>query len=559
MPTHRTLARAFALAALLVALLAACNRTTPPIAPADAARSLPPPARPTDVIALAHFGQPQATVSSVGTLLGTPVPFQIALAVLGFDSTLLSASDLTQPIDVVMTGSGEQPDVLVVFTPAALSSFRATLSGRYRFVPMSGVGDRLDPRTGTASGLRCAVVGVPGDVPSRIVCATRLEALDHAARFAAYESQRRAGEHADAIVDVDGAGARAAFLSSVQRSLQDTTQDLAQTAADERRRHTAPPAFGDPEAVIAIANGFVRAFPAIASDLGSVRARATFDRDAIDLDVHLAIDAAGRSGLSTDALARAGVTTTPPLASSLAADSFAVVTSRTDATARVHALDDGIDALLQILGARVTDASGAHNDLAALVAQSGESLAIGAVREPEGGVEVTALLDQRDHGAAARAALSVIARSRWLRALRFGDLAPEVAFANGVLTLRAPAARSRPAVADAGAPARLPELAVAVAGDALALVVGTHTPSSIAALAARAGGPMPSVFAHAPAGSAQIAVDLAAAAGLGGAHSILTGAYGVARDGAALDGHLQLAVPLDALRVVRSAGAPPRR
>jgi hypothetical protein len=542
-----------------VLALGGCNPPTPPRANRDAGHALPAPERPGDLVAVAHFGSPQATVTAAGNVLGTAIPFQIALAVLGFDSTVLAASDLTQPIDLAVVGSGEHPDLLVSLTPGALSAFRPTLSGRYRFTPMPDVGERLDARSGTGEGLHCAVVGVPGPLAARIVCATRVEALAHAARFLAFESQRRAAEHTDLVVDASGPAARALVVSNVEPPLEDLVRSLAETAADARRHHVEAPALGDPEAVVAIANGAVHTIPRIADDLGDLSLRAQFDPGALDVDVRLGIAANGRSPLASDARARLDAATAHPLAASLASDSFAALASRCDPHARVTALDDAIDAALQVLGPRVSDSTAARSDLQALVGASDDALAVGVVREADGGNEVTILVGQSDGGTSARGALAALARARWLHGLHLGDAALDVSFANGVLSVRVPA---RPAALsrDAGTPETSAprELAITVAGTTLALVLGSTARGSLSALAARAGGPAPGLLAHATAASLMFAVDLAAAAGLSGTRPIVSGAYDVSRNPSGLEAHLQLALPLDAMRVLRASRPAPR-
>ena len=219
---------------------------------------LPAPTRPTDVLVSAHFGQPNATVESLGQIMGQSIPAPLLLALgLGVDSTIISASDLTQPMDMFLIGTAEHPELVFVFTPTPAAQFRSTLTNRFRLVRAENLGERLDPQNAAPNappprGTRCAIVGVPGPNPQRLVCANRLSGLERAGRFAAYESQRLAAEHRDLAIDVDGATVREALTPLLTRAIDENSQALAASAADERRRHDRAPDLGDPEAAFAI-------------------------------------------------------------------------------------------------------------------------------------------------------------------------------------------------------------------------------------------------------------------------------------------------------------------
>ncbi|MEI8254730.1 MAG: tetratricopeptide repeat protein, partial [Deltaproteobacteria bacterium] len=273
--------RALALTFTVSSALACGHRAA--TRPDVTAAVLPPPVRPNDVLLSAHFGQPRATVDALSTLTGSRIPFELGLALaLGVDGTVMAASDTTRPIDLFVTGTPQHPDVVFVFTPATASQFRSTLSNRFRLVRVETLGERLDPQNqparAPARGTRCAIVGVPGPLPARIVCASRLEALEHAGRFAAYESQRLADTRGDMAIDVDGATARAALAPLATRAIDENNQALAATAAEERRRHDHAPDLGDPEAAL---HRYRRAMTA---DPRSDRARLGAARSLIALD-----------------------------------------------------------------------------------------------------------------------------------------------------------------------------------------------------------------------------------------------------------------------------------
>ncbi len=569
-------ARALGLS-LTVALFACGHRT--PARPDVAAAVLPPPPRPSDVLLSAHFGQPRATVDALSALTGQRIPFELGLALaLGVDGTVMAASDTTRPIDLLVTGTIEHPDVVFVFTPATASQFRSTLSNRFRLVRVETLGERLDPLNQpprvAPRGTRCAVVGVPGPLPARIVCANRLEALEHAGRFAAYESQRLADTRGDVMLDVDGATARSALGPLATRAIDENNQALAATAADERRRHARAPDLGDPEAALNILASGARSLVRELDDVQHVTLRGSVTGEAVTLETDLTLDAQGHAMITADALSRVGIDTSHPLASRLPPDAFAAFATRSradDRASQVHAITS---ALVAILGSRVADPAAALRELDGLFAQVGEETAVGVAHEPEGGFEFSAVFSQRDDGTAARGSLAALARTPWLRAARFGDTGLTVTFANNVLTLRPQESRTtpppaRPAsatpTADAGAaptspPAPPPAVAITVVGNALVVVVGGHLDAALAALAARGNGPAPAVLGSSQ-GSAVAGIDLAGLVRTASAdeHPVVRATYSAERNGASVVGHGRLVLPPAMIRgALRGALQPTR-
>jgi hypothetical protein len=530
-------------------LLAACSHPQPASSPADAAaRPLPPPERPTDVLLDAHFGQPRVTARNL--LGGRARLFELGLAFqLGIPSAVISAVDLARPMDVVMAGPVESPHVVWVFTPGPLNTLRSTLAAQFRFTPVAGLGERLDPRRGDARGVaRCAVVGVPGPVPVRIACARTTDALSHAARYAAYLSQQRADARDDALVEVDVATARATLIPRLQRTLTDAARRLAASAAEERRSHARPPDLGDPEALVAMLGRFARDLPAQTADVRRLTLRASVTPEQVALDTEADLDPAGRSSLARDTLARVGAGGDHPLASRLAPDSAVLLASRATPAEHAALVTGMLDAVLEVLGERVPDRAAARQDLAALVARVGDGIVLGTARDAQGGLEQTAIFALTDGGAEARAVLARLPRAAWLRGLRLGDAAVSVQARNQVLLLRLPPAptRSEARGADAGTPA-VPAppraVALAVVGDALVVVAGSRPEAALAAVGPRASGPSPAVLAQAPAAPLVFAADVGALRGAPVGREVVSVTYGAAREGELLVGRGRLAVP----------------
>jgi hypothetical protein len=535
------------IAVLTVGLaLGACGRSSSSTAPAaarDAAPPAPPPpARPAGLLLEAHFGQPRATATALGQLMGSRLPLELGLALsLGISSTVLSAADLTRPLDVVVAGTAEQPHVVWVFTPGAQNLLRSTLAARYRLTPVPGLGDQLEPRTPGAARSReahCALVHVPGPA-ERIVCSQQPEGLAYAGRYAAYAAQQRAEETGDGWMELDGAAARTVLWPRVRRSVEALAQELAGSAATARREHVRPPDFGDPEAVVAMVQRFAGDLDAQMADVTRLTVRATVGEQ-LTLESTLALDARGHSALVHDALARVGTGSGHPLARRLAPDSFALFASHATPEAHAALLTWASEALLQVLGARVPNAAAARADLAALFARVGDGVVLGHARAQGDQDEQTVIFSLTDDGTEARAALTRLARAPWLRGLRVGDAAVNVSSRNHSLLLRlqpASGARTRGAVETA------PALALAVVDNALVLVTGAHPETTLAALGPRAEGPAPSLLAQMPEGALAGALDLGAVRGAPGERAVVSFVYGATREGEQVIGRGRITVP----------------
>jgi hypothetical protein len=518
------------------------------------------------VLVSAHFGQPRATVATLGQIVGTQIPFELGLALLlGVEGMVFVASDTAQPIDVFVTGTVDHPDLVYVLTPQPAERFRSTLSNRFRLVRQEGLGERLDPQNAgpraNVRGTRCAIVGVPGALPQRLVCANRLEALEHAGRFAAYESQRLHDEHGDLLVDVDGATARNTLTPVLTRAIDENTQSLAANAAEERRRHDREPDLGDPEAALSGLAGMARSAVRELDDVRHLTVRGAVAADGVTVESDLTLDANGHGMLVRDANSRVGVDPSHPLVNRLAPDSLAAFSTRTQTQDRAALVDSVVQSVVGVLGSRIGDPDVARRDVNALFAQLGDETDLGVAREPEGGFEVTAAFAQRDDGSAARAALANLARAPWLRAARFGDVGVTVSFAHDVLTLRTqetrhaanPRAGSRVAPVAAGTETAAPEpprtVALSVVGNVLVAVIGTHVDTTLAAIASRASGPAPAVL-NGTRGSFVGAVDLGPM--LSGMaddeHPIARFDYAAERRGDDLVGHGRVVVPPSVVR-----------
>ncbi len=557
MRTVRSLIVGLVLAPSLLATCT-CSRPTPPIT--DAAtrteRTLPPPARPVDVLAEAHFGHPRSTVERLGRLVGMRVPLDLGLALgLGVDSSVLSAGDTHRPIDVIVTGTAERQDMLLVFTPASNSQLRPTLSGRFRFTPVAGLGERLDPRDAHRDQrLHCAVVSVTGTIDRRIVCTERAEALTHAGRWAAFRSAERADDTHDMTFETDPATTRRVMLPQLRHALDDFTRSASTEASRERRQHDRPPDFGDPEAVIGIVQELARDLETNSGDLRGIRGTATVETGRVVVDMDLAVDPEGRSSVARDARGRLRAGNDTSIAARIPTDAFMSAVSNTDPAARVSTLHGFADGLVRVLGARLANPEVVQNDLHELFAHAGSGAAIGAVRQEGGGFETYGVLSQTDGGVAARATLARIARSPWLRALQFGTSRPIVTFQNQQLVLRL-SEPPRPRLPGGITPPQDPPTValVTVDRDALVFVSGRDPVHAFAAVSARSSGPSPSVFQAAAQAPLVFAVDLAR---LASSHATEAApvqiTYSAAREGADVRARVRVVASGAALSAIRA-------
>lgn len=540
-----------ALALGLVTLLLGCSRSAVRTHAPETSTALPPPQRPEDVLAEVHFGQPRASVTTLGTMLGTRLPFELGLSLaLGIDSTILAATDTSKPMDVVILGRERPTDALLVLTPGASNTLRNTLSARYRLTPIAGLGERLDPRTPQGRrnhGPHCAIIGVQSTIPSRIVCANRFEALARAGRYAAHLSQRRADDSTDALVEIDGSVARTALLPTLRRAIEDLARGLAQSAAEQRRVHTRPPDFGDPEALVAMLTRFARNLDTHTEDIRNITARTTIAPERAILEIDVSLDAQGHSVLVRDALARTERTGEHPLASRIPPDSFAVVASYASADRHATLVRGTIDSVIEVLGHRIPDPSAARRDLETLFAHIGQAVVIGTAREPTGGIEQTALFALTDRGTETRTALARLAQATWLRSMRLGESPLVVTWRNGTLSLRLDTPRTRHArraVDSEMQPTASPRsLAISIVGDTLALIIGSRPEASLSALTLRNDGPVMPLLAQVPGASFVAAIDLAALQRRTGESAVLHLTYGASRHENRLISHGQLVLP----------------
>ena len=536
------------------------SSASPDVAP----RALPPPPTPTDVLLTAHFGQPRTTVDALSQVVGSRIPFELGLAlVLGVDSTVLAASDTSQPIDFLVTGTAEHPEVVFALTPGPANQFRSTLGNRFRLVRVETLGERLDPQNagaGAVRGTRCAIVGVPGPVPSRIVCSSHLESLERVGRYAAYQSQRLSGDHHDVIADVDGATARTAIVPMLQHAIDENTQSLAASAADERRRHDRAPDLGDPEAALGTFTTLARSLVHELDDVQHLTMRASVAAEAVTVESDLTLDAHGHGMFAGDALSRVGVDLAHPLAMRLPTDAFAAFASHTQHVDRNALVDAVASSVIGVVGTRVADPEAARRDVDALFAQLGDETAASISHEPDGGFEVTALFTQRDDGTAARAALATLAAAPWLRNAHFGDTGIRVALAQDVLTLRAIEAHAAPhahapAATDAGTSPSAPEaprvVSISVSGNVLAIVVGAQSrvpAAEVVSPAALTG----------TTGSFVAGADLSGLVNGGGAdeRAVLHASYSAERTGERVVGHAQMVLPPAMIRSAMHGALP---
>ena len=408
------------------ACVVACRHAGSPATSDAAVHLLPPPTRPSNVFAEVHLGQPRATADSAGQIMGTHLPLELGLAVgLGVDSTVLSAVDTSRPIDAVFVGTGSRPEMLVVLTPSDESQMRTVLQTRYRFVPVEGLGDQLEQISGRSQALRCALVAVPGLPSSRVVCASRAGALEHAGRYAAYESAAHANDHNDLVLDADGSAARTALLPIVQQMLDSAGRSLQASASDPQAIHTPTPSYGDPHALAALVSAFSQAVASASAELRHFTLRGSVRGSDMMMESDIDLDAAGHSAVTRDALSRIGIPTTHALASLLPPDAAIALASHAVGPDRGQMIDAALDEVLTVFGSRVSDMATARTDLRAMFAQVGDEAAAAITRTGTEAPELMLLFSQRDGGALARAEIEQLSHATWLRAWHVGDAGVE--------------------------------------------------------------------------------------------------------------------------------------
>jgi hypothetical protein len=520
-------ARTLCTAAALSLLALSCTKTQ--AAPDAARRPLADPTPPRDLLVSGHFSRPRESVRAIAALSGASIPFELGMSlVLGLDSTMLAAVDLSKPVDLVVTGTPEQSAVTVAFVPQAPSSLRSTLSTRFRLVTVEGVGERLDLRTPAgrgAEGWRCAIVGVPGPVSSRVVCTTREEALATSARWVAFESRRREEDTGDALFEVDGVTARNALSPYLRRLLGQGSAMLAAQAEQARTDQRRPPDLGDPEPLVRQARSLSDQVDPMLADLRRVTVRLDVQEASLKVTAVGELDPEGRSVLAQESARRLNAPTAHPLAGRLVSDAPLAVASRGSAEGARASARAIVRLALDVLGSRVPSADVAATDLDALFAHAGDSMVLSLARGPAPAPaagrsnasasptapqpapwELTALLSQDDGGVAVAAMLPRLARAPWLRGARLGEVAPTITTQRNAVILRLPPA-PRPAQMPAGglledsrrrAVAEPPsEFSIAVSNDALAFVWGPSARDQLRRLDARTAGPVPTVIAAA--------------------------------------------------------------
>lgn len=565
---HRS-ARIALIAALLVG--AGCKKASSP--PRDAAAPLAAPTRPSDLLVSAHFGHPRESARAIAALAATPIPFEIGMSLmLGFDSTMLAAIDLSKPVDLVVTGTPDEREVTVAFIPASATALASTLATRFRTTRVQGVGEVLSPRAaqGRESAWKCAIVGVPSAVPSRLVCSTKDRSLEHAARWVAYESARREGESGDAVLEVDGASARASMVPYVRRVIEQGSTAMGASAAQAREERPTPPDLGDPEPLVQRARELSSRVDTWFQDMRRVLVRLEVQPTALLVDVDAELDAEGRSDLAVRTASAVGARTDHPLAGRLVAESPFAAAVRAPSDAMRRAAQGLTQIVLDVLGSRVPSADTARADLEALFANAGDELALSFSRAPRQPPrptaatadesssdlwEFTALLSQADQGQSALALLPRLARASWLRGMRISEQPATVTTQRNALFMRLPPPRRAPSGSAEGrarsTPQRAPsELTVAVSNESLALMWGPSGREQLRRLDLRTAGAAPAVLGAASEGPFVLGVDARALRGEAPpANARLT--WSAARDGSVLHSRLRLHVSEQLVRMLR--------
>lgn len=587
----KSLARVTAAPLLALALSAqvfnGCNK---PQAPQDAGpRALPPPTRPTDLLVSAHFGHPRESVRAMGQLAAQPVPFEIGMSlVLGFDSSMLAAVDLSKPIDLIVTGTPEQREVTLAFVPSTPASLGSTLSTRFRLVRTDGVGDVLTPRTqgGRDGGWKCAVVGVAGPVPSRLVCSSSERSLAQSARWVAQESARRADETGDAVFEVEGDSARQTLVPYLRRVLEQSGAMLGAAAQQARDDRPTPPDLGDPEPLANRIRTLATQVEPLFTDLRRIVVKLEVQPTALVIDARGELSAEGTSTITRGTLRAVESPHAHPLTARLAPDALAAGGLRNPAESTREHLRNATRMILDVLGSRIPTPELATADLDALFANTGDGVAFALSEVPAAPVanaaraprapstpqaptppsfEFTVLASQLDQGQAALGVITRLARAPWLRGMRIGDAPATITGQRNAVFVRLPPRRppavidDRPGGLEQGQRAqRTPtpppsEVTIAVSGEQLAVLVGPNGRDQLRRLDARTAGAAPTVLGAASEGSFVAGADVGRIRGAGS--SPLRLAWSASRDGSTLTSRFEVNVPGSLLRMLRRAGA----
>lgn len=562
----------------------ACKPTPAPAQDA-APRALPPPTRPADLLLSGHFGQPAASARALSSLASMAIPFELGMSLmLGFDSTMLAAVDLAKPIDVAVTGTPEERDVTVAFFPAAPSGLRSTLSTRFRMVTVAGVGEKLEPRaqSGRDPAWRCAIVGAPGEISSRLVCSTREAALGAAARWLALESSRRAEERDDALFEVDGATARSSIAPSIRRSVERLSALLGSSAQQARQEHSSAPQLGDPEPLIERTRRMAQEAEAGFADLQNMRVKVTISAEDIRIDADAALDPAGRSTMVQGTQRALGASSTHALVGRLPPNAPIAGAWRTSAESLRSTAQNLTTVLLDVLGSRIPSADLARADLEALFAHVGDEvdMAFGPAPElpsrvtrapanananasaPAPQWELWMVMAQDDNGTAASALVPRLARAPWLTGLRIGDRPGTVSSTRNQLVLRLPPRpafplregedQQRPAPARPASNEPPTEVSLAVSQGQLAMLVGPNTRDQLRRLDARTAGPAPTVLGAANEAPFVMAVDARALRGETPPAPVHV-QWRAEREGATLSSRLRVVLSGQVIRMLRRA------
>lgn len=571
----------FALSISTAVLASGACKPTPAPAQDAAPRALPPPTRPADLLISGHFGQPAASARALSSLASMAIPFELGMSLmLGFDSTMLAAVDLARPIDVAVTGTPEERDVTVAFFPAAAAGLRSTLSTRFRMVTVAGVGEKLEPRAQSSRepAWRCAIVGAPGEVSSRLVCSTREAALASAARWIALESSRRADERDDALFELDGAAARSSVAPSIRRSIERLSALLGSSAQQARQEHSNAPQLGDPEPLIDRTRRMAQEAEAGFADLRNMRIKVTIGADDITVDADAALDAEGRSTMAQGTLRAVGASSTHALVGRLPPDAPIAGAWRTTAESMRSTAQNLTTVMLEVLGSRIPSADAARADLEALFAHVGDEVDVAfgpapaapqrVTRAPANAPAATAapqwelwmVMGQDDNGAAATALVPRLARAPWLTGLRIGDRPGTVTSTRNQLVLRLPPRpafplregedQQRPAPARPASNEPPTEVSLAVSQGQLAMLVGPNTRDQLRRLDARTAGPAPTVLGAANEAPFVLAVDARALRGETPPAPVHV-QWRAEREGATLSSRLRVALSGQVIRMLR--------
>jgi hypothetical protein len=444
--------------------------------------------RPDDLRGWVRVEAPQATAEALGALVGARVSAEMALAMgLGVELAMLAVVDATRPVEVALVGAESAPRVVFALRPRSAGEARAVLRGRYRLVVDARVGERIERAEDAGRmGLACALV-VTDDAPgSRLVCAPDAETLVRVGPWLAVRGLGDEGGDAGALRGVRawlGPAVLGRMLAGLRPVVRDASRELEASAAAARRAREAPPDYGDPEEA---ARALGEALGPWVDGLSAVTALAAdFDVRAEGLQGRLVADlGASSTGRLAEALgARVGRSVAGATATgALPADAVLMAVDRSDPDAQRQWLTDAAATAVRVLGARVPDPVAARRDLGEMVREVDGVSALAASLDPDGSLEWTVLLPQRDDGSAARRALARLGAAPWLRGMRLGGPL-RVTTTGGGLTLSGGAAVG---AADAGVARPPASLRVEVTPAGLAAVMGTRAAGSMEALRARA-------------------------------------------------------------------------